>query len=285
MSAVLVLDDAVGDPIADVLTRHPIDGLAIVQLSDFLKTNGVAYDNESGRLTRALNQSESYDRILDRVVEISPLAIENFSGGKSSLQRGQLYSAYEELKTKTEMLSEGRQYTGLGKLVPLPTQWFIIAKNLPHVATPSFRYGYGPEVIDAEGLREPIHKSPFDLYTWKPNERVEGFIWDDFIVSRPAGKPVLAYKLNDSVKVEALDGSEVGPTSCDLLANLTVEALDLFSANIGEVLWFLDDDRAVFAAFSHFLAGAAKSPQFENEARRYLNSFMPETNACYLGNV
>lgn len=282
MSAILVLDDAVGDPIADVLTRHPIDGLAIVQLSDFLKASGVAYDEDSGRLTKLSLKDGTHDRVLDRVVEISPLAIENFAGGKSSLQRGQLYSAYEELMAETETLSERRQYTGLGKLVPLPTQWFIIAKNLPHVATPSFRYGYGPEVIDAEGLREPIHKSPFDLYTWKPNERAEGFIWDDFIVSRPAGRPFLAYRLNERVIIEALDGGEIDPGSCSDIANLTVEALDLFSANIGEVLWFLDGDRPVFAAFSHFLAGAAKSPQFENEARRYLGSFMPGNEGCEL---
>lgn len=282
MSAILVLDDAVGDPIADVLTRHPIDGLAIVPLSYFLKASGVAYDEDSGRLTKLSLQDGAHDRVLDRVVEISPLAIENFAGGKSSLQRGQLYSAYEELMAETETLSERRQYTGLGKLVPLPTQWFIIAKNLPHVATPSFRYGYGPEVIDAEGLREPIHKSPFDLYTWKPNERAEGFIWDDFIVSRPAGRPFLAYRLNERVIIEALDGGEIDPGSCSDIANLTVEALDLFSANIGEVLWFLDGDRPVFAAFSHFLAGAAKSPQFENEARRYLGSFMPGNEGCEL---
>ena len=282
MSAILVLDDAVGDPIADVLTRHPIDGLAIVPLSDFLKASGVAYDEDSGRLTKLSLKDGTYDRVLDRVVEISPLAIENFAGGKSSLQRGQLYSAYEELMAETETLSERRQYTGLGKLVPLPTQWFIIAKNLPHVATPSFRYGYGPEVIDAEGLREPIHKSPFDLYTWKPNERAEGFIWDDFIVSRPAGRPFLAYRLNERVIIEALDSGEIDPGSCSDLANLTGEALDLFSANIGEVLWFLDGDRPVFAAFSHFLAGAAKSPQFENEARRYLGSFMPGNEGCEL---
>lgn len=282
MSAILVLDDAVGDPIADVLTRHPIDGLAIVPLSDFLKASGVTYDEDSGRLTKLSLKDGTHDRVLDRVVEISPLAIENFAGGKSSLQRGQLYSAYEELMAETETLSERRQYTGLGKLVPLPTQWFIIAKNLPHVATPSFRYGYGPEVIDAEGLREPIHKSPFDLYTWKPNERAEGFIWDDFIVSRPAGRPFLAYRLNENVIIEALDGGEIDPGSCSDIANLTGEALDLFSANIGEVLWFLDGDRPVFAAFSHFLAGAAKSPQFENEARRYLGSFMPGNEGCEL---
>jgi hypothetical protein len=282
MSAILVLDDAVGDPIADVLTRYPIDGLAIVQLSDFLKASGVAYDENSGRLIKLSLDDKPHDRVLDRVVEISPLAIENFAGGKNSLQRGQLFSAYDELIAKTETLSEGRQYTDLGKLVPLPTQWFIIAKNLPNVATPTFRYGYGPEVIDAEGLREPIHKSPFDLYTWKPNERTEGFIWDDFIVSRPSGRPFLAYRLNDNVIVEALDGGETDSGSCDVLAKLTVEALELFSAEIGEVLWFLDEGRSVFAAFSHFLAGAAKSPKFENEARTYLGSFMPRNEGCEL---
>ena len=280
MSAILVLDDVIGDPIADVLTRYPIEGWAIVQLSDFLKARGVIYDDESGRLAKLPLENASHHRVLDRVVEISPLAIENFAGGKSSLQRGQLYSAYERLIAGTETLSERRQYTGLGKLLPLPTQWFIIAQNLPHVATPYFRYGYGPEIIDAEELCEPIYKSPFDLYTWKPNERVEGSIWDDFIVSRPAGRPILAYKLTENVKVEALDGGEIDSTSSDVLADLTVETLELFSANIGEVLWFLDGDRPVFAAFSHFLAGAAKSPEFENEARKYLSGFILVNEEC-----
>jgi hypothetical protein len=275
MSTVLVLDDAVGDPLADVLMRFPLDGLSIAQLSDFLKSNGVAYDEPTGRLVSHANSVAGPDRVIDRVVEISPLAIENLSGAKSSLQRGQVYAAYEELMATTETPDEGRQYTGLGKLVPLPTQWFIIAENLPHVATPSFRYGYGPEVINADGLHEPIHKSPFDLYTWKPNERVEGFIWDDFIVSRPAGRPFLTYKLNDNVKIDALDGGGASPAHDDLLMRLTVDVLDLFSARIGEILWFIEDDRPVFAAFSHFLAGAAKSSDFEDEARAYLRSFMP----------
>jgi hypothetical protein len=40
---------------------------------------------------------------------------------------------------------------------------------------------------------------------------MEGFVWDDFIASRPEGRPFLTYMSNGTVKVDAHDGG--GPVS------------------------------------------------------------------------
>ncbi len=275
MRVLLVHDDKVGDPIADVLMKFPIKEVESVALSDFLKRCGVEMSTTDCTATVG-DLDGIYDRVIDRVVEVSPRTLEAFGGKGAGLQRGQVLAIYEQLLARTDPPDMGRQYSTLGKLLPLPTQWYLVNKSFPALRTPEFRYAYGPEIIDGQDMSSPIFKSPFDLYTWKPNERPDKQAWDDFIVSRPSGIPVLSYKLNDEVIIESLQPVSTLIPHTSLLRSATVEILQLFSARVGEILWYVTESDVTFAAFSHFLAGAAMSTEFSAQARVYLDSFLSE---------
>jgi hypothetical protein len=263
----LILDDKIGDPIADLLLKRPIDDIQIIDLSRFLSECGVKSDNR-GRLSIGSSALRPVS-VIDRVVEISPATVEAIGGPDTVLQRGQVFAAYQALISPVVELSVRRQYTCLGKLVPLPTQWHLVQKRLPQTHIPKFIYGYGPVKVDTTELLSPIHKSPFDLYAWKPNKRPEGMPWDELVVDRPKGRPFLSFQLGGELIVEPLDGGSCDNVH-DMISPLFPTLLEVFAAEIGEALWFVDGRSITFAAFSHFLAGAAKSARFEDATYAFL---------------
>ncbi len=283
MTTFLVFDDKVGDPIADVLIKRPIDDIEMVELSKFLLRFGVANDGPCRLIVSP--DSIRPKSVIDRVIEISPATIEAVGGAGTPLQRGQVYAAYEELISGAMELSCDRQYTSLGKLVPLPTQWLLVRQRLPQVDVPAFVYGYGPETTDTTGFDQPIFKSPFDLYGWKPNKRPTGLIWDELVVDRPTGRPLLSYQLGGELVVEAFDGESVSARLTESITTLFPIVLDVFAARVGEALWFVGDGSITFAAFSHFLAGAARSRRFEGIAHTYLLQSLAILGTPRLGQI
>ena len=274
MSVLLISDDAVKDHIGNVLTQRPRGGFEQLSLSQFLWRCGVRV-NSQGRLVIDATDPMSMT-IIDRVVEISSTTVSAVGGASALLHRGQVYSAYEQLLCKETSHRKSTQYTLLGRLLPLTTQWLLVNRALPQIGIPEFRSGYGPERVQAKGLTDPIFKSPFDLYSWRPNERPDEVVWDDFIVSRPVGRPILTYRLTDRTIIEALD-HDVSFTGHEALLEIVFpKVLELFEAAVGEALWFGTGGQLTFAAFSHSLSGAAKSERFTDEADAYLQSFVSQ---------
>jgi hypothetical protein len=271
----MIVDDAANDPLAEVGSALGEDGIEVLRLSDFVRREGFDFDPDSADLRRVRRGGPAGPeslRILDRVVAISPFTLSQFDGGERLLRPGQLSFAYESLlREKGRAPDDGVAYSTVGKVLPLPTQWRLVLQNFPDVGVPAYKHGYGPEVVPAEDFERPIFKSPFDLYSWKTNERPEEVVWDQFIVEAPAGTPVLSYFLGSTVIVSSLRAEvELEPRSVDRLSNLTLGIGRLFGADVGEILWFIDGDELTFAAFSHQLAAARRHGQFAQAAEGFL---------------
>lgn len=280
-SGVMIVDDAVSDALAEVGAALGQEGLAleVLRLTDFVRQEGFEFDGETAVLRRVGQSGRTGSqrrRVLDRVVEISPYSLSRFDGGEGLLRRGQLSSAYEALLAEKGCApADDAAYSTVGKLLPLPSQWRIVSRAFSEVSIPSYKHGYGPEVVPSEDFRNPIFKTPFDLYSWKANERPEGAVMDQFIVDAPEGTPILSYFLGSNVTVSSLRAeTELDPELVDSLSKLTLRMAQLFRAEVGEILWFVDGDEVVFAAFSHFLAAARRHEPFAEGARCFLRDFL-----------
>lgn len=268
MTICLIVDDKIGDPIADYVSHHPDPDIDIVTLSAFFRRAGVGV-TQAGRLSFT-PADEDFGILIDRVVDISQMTIEALGGPRPLLCRGQIWDMYHKLLSRASGAPHFGPPAGMGKSLALPTQWLLVERRHLAVKTPRFVHGYGPEPADASGLGRCIYKSPFDLYDWQPNAPPDGMIWDQFVVERPAGRPVLAYALAGRVVVEPLDGAPLDPADDRRVAAAFAEVMRLFEASIGEALWFVDQADIIFAAFSRFLSGAANCPSFDAEMAQFL---------------
>lgn len=279
MKNLIVCDDFVTDPLAQAAAGLAEAGAPrVVLLSDFLSDQGFAFDALTGQMQRRSAAAPAPEpcRILDRVVEVSRKTVDVFDGGAGLLQRGQILACYETaLHEHAAGPGANRQYATVGRLLPLPTQWHLIEQAGLGVSVPDYLYGYGPTPVDASGLERPVFKSPYDLYHWRPNEPEPGDVWDQFLVESPQGAPVLVDFFEDRFTVTALrEGCEdIARDKAERLINLSQRAAEVFGAAHGEVLWYIGDDKILFAAFSHFLKGAARTGAFTDHARDYLADF------------
>jgi hypothetical protein len=73
------------------------------------------------------------------------------------------------------------------------------------------------------------------------------------------------------VIVESLEGKATSSSALENIKAMSASILTLFDASMGEILWFVDDSDVTFAAFSHFLAGAASRSSFNPQARDFLS--------------
>lgn len=278
MHNLIVCDDFVADPLAQAAGELAgSNAPRPVKLSEFLQLQGFGFDAMTGQMQRQHRPAGDWQaRILDRVIEVSRKTVEMFDGGKGVLERGQIYACYEDaLREHAAGSGAARQYSTVGRLVPLPTQWHLIQQAGLGVSVPDYLYGYGPTPVDASGFTRPVFKSPFDLYHWRPDEAEPGDIWDQFVVESPQGAAVLVYFLGQRYCVAALrDGEKaIARDQASTLIALSQRVAQTFSAEIGEVLWYVSGDEIVFAAFSHFLNGAPRTDQFPARARDYLSEY------------
>jgi hypothetical protein len=274
----MIVDDAADDPLAEVGDALGEEGIEVLRLSDFVRREGFDFDPEAADLRRVRKSEPArpeLGRVLDRIVAVSSLSLSQFDGGERLLRPGQLSFAYEMLLEEKGCAPEsGIAYSTVGKVLPLPTQWRLVSQNLPDVGVPAYKHGYGPEMVPAEDFKKPIFKSPFDLYSWRTNERPDEVVWDQFIVEAPAGTPVLSYFLGLNAVVSSLRAEvELEPETSARLSELTLAIARLLRAEVGEILWFVEGDRVVFAAFSHMLAAARRHGRFAEAAGGFLRGF------------
>lgn len=269
MNIVIVKDDAIPEALEELLPAHSHGGrYRVVLLSRFIAMHGLQFDEASGRFLGAGDNGgealADVDLVVDRVVEVSRQTCVAVAGaGIQPPARGQLLQAYQSLLARYRRPRAGGEcYSTVGTLVPLFAQWAIVRRMLPWLRVPEYKYGYGPEPVDAGDFLRPIYKTPFDFYDWRPNRAPEGIPNDRFVVERPAGDPTLTFFCGHRAATRALTDSDRIDASMALrLADATTLLADRFGAWMGEVLWFVDGDSIVFAAFSHRLDAGKRFPE------------------------
>lgn len=257
-------DDAI-DPISQLVSVNPLNAGHCLRLSDFIRINGLHFDNVDGcfHCTAALRPHDTV--VVDRVIRISDLTCSNLCGLAGRPSAGQVSHAYSKLLSLYNRVSPVRPlFSTIGTFVPLPTQWRMVAIKDLALQVPRFVYGSATESVDWRTISDPIFKSPFDLYTWQPNEPPSQMVYDPFIVERPSGSLfVTAFCGHQTLSFKPENGASLALTD---LPRSTVRGLsairDLFSGLMGEVLWFEGSTSWCFAAFSHEMRLAASHPNF-----------------------
>ena len=268
MNLVIVVDDFSPEPLSEGL-RTRSAATTVVTVSDIISDFGFRFSGETGLMSRDKDTTPAYLSqngclLLDRVVEISTKTAFAVSEETGLISCGQLSSCYRDILARVARpFRTAMDYSTTGKLQPLFTQWTTLGVHLPKVRTPSFVYGYGPEIIDTTALSNPVRKSPFNLYEWKNDEVMSEEVWDTFCVDVPVGRPAVSYFMGESITSAFLDAEPTtsGPAFPDAIA-LTARIKDAFGAAVGEVLWFVNGDDVTFAAFSHNLYAASKLKSF-----------------------
>lgn len=269
MKVVVVRDDGISDAVHKVIeSADGVDSCDEILLSDFVLSHGYFYDNASGCFKAGKKSGEPRrgledSLLVNRVVEISKESCLRLADGMFAPTRGQVSHAYANLlKTYVQPCSLNQQYSTVGTLVPLFTQWRVVKEHMPGVSTPEYRYGYGPEIIDADGFDNPIYTTPFHLYDWRPNSPMVGIPLDTFIVERPKGNPLVAFFCGEHVAMRWLDEDNLVNDSIAVpLRKLVLSVKDIFTAFVGESLWFIDEEISTFASFSHRLCTAQHYPE------------------------
>jgi hypothetical protein len=275
MKLLVISDGYCRDPLPHLLGKLSPDAEKM-PLDDFLDRAGYLYDRSEGGL-RDIGQAPespamSRYTIVDRVTEILPETVHKMTGGLGSLSRGQISLAYQQALEKFGYdVGDRKLYSTVGKFFPLFTQWRM-AKDELGLESPDFIYGYGPEPVDAAHFSKPVFKSPTNLYEWKPNQPPVTDIWDTFVVDVPRGDPVVSFMVGDRSDyfMAKSPDTELDKETAAFILDMTAKLLPLFSAKTGEVLWFVDDRKVTFAAFSHTLFGSARHPKLEALLSAYL---------------
>ena len=254
------------DSIPDAFYAAAADGIELcreLKISEFLLSHGCHYDNDSGCFQVDGPVAKDIEilkigLLINRVVEVSKESCLNLANRGIAPSRGQVNHAYSILlKMYSQAPAQLQQYSTVGTLVPLFTQWRMIQNHISGISTPDYRYGYGPEIIDAEGFLRPIYTTPFHLYDWRPNSPMIDPPNDTFIIERPLGDPLLAFFCGDHVSMRWIaEGSPADKALPDGFGDIVLSVKDIFGAWAGESLWFVDSDRITFASFSHRLSAA-----------------------------
>jgi hypothetical protein len=278
MTVLMVRDDAIPDLDDVLLKSYGPEASQVCLLSEFISAHGYRYDSTAGRFVadqeRSTNALPSKPCLLvNRVVEVSTQTCTTLADGSFLPMRGQVNHVYERILSRYDQpYSSVHCYSTTGKLVPLFTQWRMAKDKMPWLEVPEYRYGYGPEIIDTSGLRAPIYKTPFNLYDWRPNSPPEGIPFDSFVVDRPKGDPLIAFFCGDHIAMRWLaDGRSVSAEIVEKLTNSVRMIKEIFSAFLGESLWFIDGENTVFACFSHRLSAAQRYPDTVDLFRAALN--------------
>jgi hypothetical protein len=271
MITTVIVDDEFRDTaaahVASVLSSR---GRAdVVKLSVFLTEAGVKFHRESGNLSwdkatfHGRFPDRSSHRICNRVVSISKGTPAALDGRQQILSPNLIFHSYAEvLKEFPQVWGVPGMYSPVGNLLPLTLQWRLFSSKVRDIATPRFAYGFGFVKIDIHDFRQPLWKSPFDLYGWKPEEIKQTRI-HPFVVDRPIGKPVFLYFVGGSTEVFTLGPERrIDERINARLLQCVGPIKNMFGAFMGEALFFADEDRLTFAAFSHYLKTSLTDTHF-----------------------
>lgn len=263
MITTVIIDKQYGDTaathIAAILSNR--GGAEVVSLSDFLVEAGVNFDGNSGNLhwDQAVFHTQFPDaparRICNRVVGISMETVTALDEHQEVLSSNLVFHSYARiLQEFAQVWGVPGIYSPVGNLLPLNLQWHRFNTKISDIGTPRFVYGFGFQKVDVHDFQQPIWKSPFDLYGWKPAEELNVNRIHPFVVDRPVGDPLVLYFAGDSAEVFALGPQrDVDERTKERLIQCTGEIKNMFGAFMGEALFFADEKRLTFAAFSHYL--------------------------------
>ena len=282
MNLEFITDDAFDDPVIPHFEKACGAACPVrrTRLSEMLKRHGfhVSRDGELKRRDPAATGKRAATeewRIIDRVIEISGETIRNLGDSNGMLTRGIVSYAYQTLLCDfMGMESRRSSYSTVGNLVPLFTQWRIVRETIPSVEVPDFLYGYGPEKIDISGMRDPLFKSPFDIYNWRQSDPPGEGAFDVFVVDKPVGRPVLSYFLFGEIHVHDLHdpASDLESGLGSRIRNATCRIAPAFRGDMGEMLWFANGRSLVFAAYSHVLNAASRLPSIDAAVHHVVDS-------------
>jgi hypothetical protein len=263
-----VFRDSAADHVSSVLSNH--GGAEVVNLSAFLTEAGVKFSPDSGHLI--WDKATLYERfpdarsrrICNRVVSISRGTPGALDGQQAILSPNLVFYSYAMvLKEFQHVWGLPGMYSPVGNLLPLNLQWRLFGSKIRDIETPKFAYGFGFTKLDIHDFHQPLWKSPFDLYGWKLEEMKQNQI-HPFVVDRPKGNPVFLYFVGNSADVFTLgSGREVDEATKIRLIQCASPIKDMFGAFMGEALFFADQGRLTFAAFSHYLKTSLTSASFK----------------------
>jgi hypothetical protein len=282
MRSAIIVDEGAPDsaaaPIAAVLAKH---GQAqTFTLAEFLNRAGVCFNTETGFLEwdpSAFDQGfegRRPDLICNRVVKISDETLAALDGSSNVLTANFALNAYARVLAQTPNVWGSLDAYPAGHALPLNLQWRALSGRVPDIGTPRFIYGFGAETVDVSDFREPLWKSPFDLYTWKAVDGGTRQELHAFVIDKPAGEPVVSYFVgsqSDSFKLRSgadLDADEV---VLEKIRRGVEAAGDLFKAYMGECLFFVDGQDVVFAAFSQHMKTSVAHDRFLATVERSLS--------------
>jgi hypothetical protein len=270
MSTTIVLADEVHDSAADAIAaaigKH--DRVETETLSAFLRGAGATFDECSGTLGWDERQLawkvDSGRTICNRVVQIGPETSAELGDSQGVLAPNLVFAAYAELLRRfTSVLGTPGRNSPVGHMLPLNLQWHAARSHLHGIATPTFLYGLGAEHVDVGSFREPLWKSPFDIYGWDVASHQTRSALQAFVVDKPAGVPVILYFAGQRGEAFALKPEYDFPDSLAERLKSSVAGLrNAFQAFMGEALFFVDGDVITFAGFSHYLKTASKHDRF-----------------------
>jgi hypothetical protein len=279
----VISDDAVEEQISRSLEASPGVPWRISRskVSDFLRANGATFSDEDGlfhhQRPAAGASASAQPIILNRVVEVSDQTLKALGGENSLLARGLVTSALDHvLSGYKKVIGTPGVCSPVGHLVPLVSQWKLIGKKVPGLRTPEYKYGYGPEPIDAAAFARPIWKSPFDFYSWKVSDTPPAVHWDSFVVNRPEGTPLLLYFFGKAWDAQLLAPGQALPEELKGRLRELVPALqETFGAFSGESLMFADGPVLTFASFSHYFSAASRQAHFQSVLLEGLAAELP----------
>ena len=263
----------------DVLAFLALDGklgpnVTAATLAAFLTAQGATYDDRSGTLAMPNDwQRTAADlQLMDRVIEISPATLHELDGRRRILHRGQVMDQYLDIVRTSQAINPDNQYSAVGTLVPLATQWKLVDGLGGEILTPSYRYGYGPVVVDTTGMTDPIYKSPFDFYNWRSEPFDTRKISDQFIVEKPTGVPFAYCLMGQENRLIPLapDARSLDDYQLDVVHAHSERVRSLFGADACEIIWFHDAGRWMFGACSLAFKVAGLSFDFQSMAERYV---------------
>ncbi len=277
MTLEFITDDAFDDPV--IVHFEKACGAACpvrrTRLSDMLKHHGFHVSREGELKQRNPAATKEEGRVIDRVIEISGETIRNLGDRSGMLTRGIVSHAYQTLLSDVLGVKPRKSgYSTVGNLVPLFTQWRIVREAVPEVDVPDFLYGYGPEEVDVSDMRDPLFKSPFDIYNWRQSVPPGEEAFDVFVVDKPVGRPILSYFLFGEIHVHDLHDPATGPGSGlgARIRSATSRIAPAFRGDMGEMLWFANETSLVFAAYSHVLNAASRLPSIDAAVRHVVDS-------------
>lgn len=273
---ILLIDDSsYRDPLVEILRQQFVEQVEIQQIATWIENNGYSFDPRQGRLTQHQPPKDQPARaLIDRVSRVAPQTLAQIDGHTGLLFEGQVLAIHETILQQPPWIATQVLSASPMARQPLPVQWALIRQATPPVgaiATPEYQHGYGMERVSEHRFARPIHKSPFDLYQWRPNPKPtqeQDLIHDHFIVNRPEGRPIMTWFVNDRVFIQANTVSrddeirDVGDP--DQLLTLTRHIQTLFGEHMGEILWFMTAQTTTFAAFSAHCWTAQHQPMFRD---------------------